>query len=261
MADVMEVAQAAALEGGRSLKATWGKARVLKKKSGIRDLLTQADLEAEERLVAVIRAAFPEHHIWGEEGGRLAGAAASSHCWILDPLDGTTNYLHQVPYCCVSVACLEGQQVTAAVVYAPFQDELFAAARGGGASLNGSPVCVSEVDRLEESLLATGFPTSPDIPLNPHLDIFGTLLQRAQGVRRPGAAALNLAYVACGRFDAFWGTDLKPWDIAAGMLLTVEAGGRVNGYQEEHGKLFPTKLLASNGHIHLLLEELLGAFE
>jgi myo-inositol-1(or 4)-monophosphatase len=259
MTDILAVAQAAALHAGTCLKELWGQVKVLKTKDGIRDVLTCADLEAERRLVETIHAHFPDHHILTEESGQLPSEAPSPYRWILDPLDGTTNYLHQVPYCAVSVACVEAGEPVAAVVYAPFQDELFAARRGSGAMLNGVGIQVSAVDRLEEGLLATGFPSSPGIPLEPHLAIFAQLLRTTQGVRRPGAAALNLAYVACGRFDAFWGADLKPWDIAAGMLLVQEAGGRVGGYRDDRDEPFPSHLIASNGHLHELLNQMLNA--
>jgi myo-inositol-1(or 4)-monophosphatase len=258
-ASILEVARTAAQSAGACLRNAWGRVKVLKAKDGIRDLLTQADLDAEQALIAVIRAAFPDHHILAEESGEVFSQTPSSYCWILDPLDGTTNFVHQVPYCCVSVACTKADQLAAAVVYAPFQEELFAAELGGGATLNGAPIQVSRIDRLEESLLTTGFPSSPGIPLEPHLEVFARLLRKAQGVRRPGAAALNLAYVACGRFDAFWGADLKPWDIAAGMLLVQEAGGLVNGYQSERDQRFPSQLIASNGHLHELLNQILNA--
>jgi myo-inositol-1(or 4)-monophosphatase len=256
---ILEVAQAAAQDAGACLRNAWGRVKVLKAKDGIRDLLTQADLDAEKALIATIRAAFPEHRILAEESGQAFGRTSSPYCWILDPLDGTTNFVHQVPYCCVSVACTKADELAAAVVYAPFQEELFAAESGRGATLNGAPIQVSRIDRLEESLLATGFPSSPGIPLEPHLEIFARLLRVTQGVRRPGAAALNLAYVACGRFDAFWGADLKPWDIAAGMLLVEEAGGAVNGYRSERDQRFPSQLIASNGHLHELLNQMLDA--
>jgi myo-inositol-1(or 4)-monophosphatase len=259
ISDILAVAQAAAVDAGAGLKELWGQVEVLKTKDGIRDVLTRADLEAERRLVEIIRARFPDHHILTEESGRIPSHGESPYRWILDPLDGTTNYLHQVPYCAVSVACEEAGELMAGVVYAPFQDELFTAGRGAGAALNGTAIRVSSMDRLEESLLATGFPASPGIPLEPHLAIFARLLRNTQGVRRPGAAALNLAYVACGRFDAFWGADLKPWDIAAGMLLVREAGGRVAGYRDRQDEPFPTHLIASNGHLHELLNQMLNA--
>ncbi len=259
MEDTLAVAQSAALRAGTCLKELWGEVKVLKTKDGIRDVLTRADLEAERQILNTIRANFPDHDILTEESGELQGGTRSSFRWIIDPLDGTTNYLHQVPYCAVSVACAEAETLVAAVVYAPFQDELFVARRGAGAMLNGTSIRTSTVHRLEESLLATGFPSSPGIPLEPHLAIFAQLLRNAQGVRRPGAAALNLAYVACGRFDAFWGADLKPWDIAAGMLLVQEAGGKVGGYRHNQGETFPSHLIASNGHLYELLNQMLNA--
>jgi myo-inositol-1(or 4)-monophosphatase len=259
MADVLDVAETAALRAGACLKDRWGQVRILKTKDGIRDVLTQADLEAEQYIIATIRDHFPDHHILTEESGQILGEGSNRTCWIIDPLDGTTNYLHQLPYCAVSVACEEEGELVAAVVYAPLLNELFLARRGAGATFNGSRIQTSTVRRLEESLLATGFPCSAGIPLEPHLAVFAQFLRKAQGVRRPGAAALNLAYVACGRFDAFWGADLKPWDIAAGMLLVCEAGGMVSGYPRYRAEPFPAQLIASNGHLHELLNQVLDA--
>ncbi len=258
MTDVLAVAEAAALRAGACLKQRWGQVKVLKTKDGIRDVLTQADLDAERCIIATIREHYPDHHLLTEESGQLPGDSSSGTRWIVDPLDGTTNYLHQVPYCAVSLACQEAGELVAAVVYAPFQDEMFSARRGAGALLNGAAIRTSAVNRLEESLLATSFPCSPGIPLEPHLAVFAQLLHKAQGVRRPGAAALNLAYVACGRFDAFWGADLKPWDVAAGILLVREAGGRVDGFRQDRNEPFPAQLLASNGHLHELLNQVLN---
>lgn len=259
MTDVLDVAEAAALRAGTCLKERWGQVGLLKTKDGIRDVLTQADLDAEQRIIATIRDHFPDHHILTEETGQLLGQRSNRTRWIIDPLDGTTNYLHQLPYCAVSVACEEEGELVAAVVYAPLLDELFLAGRGAGATFNGSRIRTSAVRRLEESLLATGFPCSSGIPLEPHVAIFARFLRKAQGVRRPGAASLNLAYVACGRFDGFWGADLKPWDIAAGILLVREAGGMVSGYPRYRDESFPDQLIASNEHLHELLTQVLDA--
>jgi myo-inositol-1(or 4)-monophosphatase len=259
MTDVLDVAEEAALRAGACLKNRWGQVSILKTKDGIRDVLTQADLEAEQHIIATIRDYFPDHHILTEESGQLLGERSNRTCWIIDPLDGTTNYLHQLPYCAVSVACEEEGKLAAAAVYAPLLNELFLARRGAGATFNGSRIRTSTVHRLEESLLATGFPCSSGVPLEPHLTVFAQFLRTAQGVRRPGAAALNLAYVACGRFDAFWGADLKPWDIAAGMLLVREAGGMVSGYPRHREEPFPAQLIASNGHLHELINQVFDA--
>lgn len=259
MSDLLEVAQTAALRAGACLKNRWGQVKLLKTKDGIRDVLTQADLEAEQLILATIREHFPDHHVLTEESGEQRGDESSRTYWIVDPLDGTTNYLHQIPYCAVSVACQEDGKLVAAVVHAPLLNELFCARRGKGAVLNGSQIRASTVQRLEESLLATGFPASPGISLEPHVAVFAQFLRKTQGVRRPGAAALNLAYVACGRFDGFWGAGLKPWDIAAGMLLVREAGGMVSGYPRNCDEPFPAQLIATNGHLHELLNQVLDA--
>lgn len=187
------------------------------------DLVTEADRASEAAIVAAIRTAFPTAAILGEEGGVYA--ASGDERFIVDPLDGTTNYAHRYPLFCVSIAYERAGRLEAAAIEAPLLGMSFAARRGGGATLNGAPIRVSEVARLEGALVCTGFnPTNFDR----NGAYYEALSRRAQGVRRDGSAALDLALVAAGRFDAFWEWDLKPWDVAAGALLIEEAGGRVS---------------------------------
>jgi myo-inositol-1(or 4)-monophosphatase len=228
------------------------------------DLVTVADRTSETLIRGRLGEAFPEHGIYGEEGTRerLQG----EYRWYVDPLDGTTNFAHGIPHFCVSMglehrpAELEpGQDGTlvAGIIYDPMRDELFAAERGRGARLNGRPMRVSRTPELAEALVATGFP-SRKRHLSPNVHFYHEFTLRSHGVRRAGSAALDLAYVACGRMEGFWEFNLNPWDTAAGILLVEEAGGRVSDFSGAMYHLDSREVLASNGLIH---QELVGLFE
>jgi len=209
------------------------------------DLVTEADRASEAAIVAAVRAAFPAAAILGEEGGVYAGT--SDERFIVDPLDGTTNYAHRYPLFCVSIAYERAGVLEAAAIEAPLMGMRFAARRGGGATLNDEPIRVSATATLRSALICTGF--SPA-----HYDrnggYFAAMSRVAQGVRRDGSAALDLAMVAAGRFDAFWEWDLKPWDVAAGALLIAEAGGRVTAIDGSAFDLAAGSVAASNGRLH-----------
>jgi myo-inositol-1(or 4)-monophosphatase len=242
-----EVAAEAAREGGRELAARLDQHREISFKGGI-DLVTDADKASEARIVACVRAAFADHALLAEEGG--AGAGTAPYRWIIDPLDGTTNYAHGVPHYCVSVA-VEGEDgVLAGAILDPVRGELFVAARGLGATLNERPMQVSASVELGQSLMATGFPY--DLWANPErpLTLFDHFACRARGMRRMGSAALDLAYVACGRFDGFFEFKLKAWDVAAGALLVAEAGGAITHLEGGPLDLANADVLASNGKLH-----------
>ena len=227
------------------------------------DIVTAADRAAEKLIRTRLGEAFPEHGVYGEEGTRER--MEGEFRWYVDPLDGTTNFAHGFPQFCVSmglehraagIKANEDGALVAAVIYDPLRDELFTAERGQGTQLNGRPARVSRTRELAEALLATGFP-SRKRHASPNIHFYQEFTLRSHGVRRAGSAALDLAYVACGRLDAFWEFNLNPWDTAAGILLVEEAGGRVTDFAGGRFQLKSDEILASNRLIH---EELIGFF-
>ena len=221
------------------------------------DLVTAADRASEKLVVERLRARWPQHGIVAEEGTRSETGA--DYRWYVDPLDGTTNFAHGYPVFCVSIALVREKdgQLEVGVLYDPTRDELFAAERGHGATLNGKPIHVSRTSRLQESILGTGFP-SHKRHKNPNIFFYHQITLRSHGVRRAGSAALDLANVACGRYDGFWEFNLNPWDTAAGVLIVQEAGGTVTRFDGTPFRLDSREVLASNGLIH---QELIREFE
>ncbi|OGI42247.1 MAG: inositol monophosphatase [Candidatus Muproteobacteria bacterium RBG_16_64_11] len=215
--------------------------------TGRNDFVSQVDHRSEAAIIDVIRKTYPRHAILAEESGRHAG---HEYEWIIDPLDGTTNYLHGYPQYAVSVAVYHQGKPYQAVVFDPMRDELFTASRGAGAQLNGRRMRVSAVSHLDGALLATGFPFKSMAFLEPWIETFRVLLPRTSGVRRAGSAALDLAHVASGRLDGFWEFGLKPWDMAAGCLLIEEAGGRVGDFAGQGNYLDSGNLVAGNPKIY-----------
>ncbi|MFL6281533.1 MAG: inositol monophosphatase family protein [Pyrinomonadaceae bacterium] len=247
---MLDFAIQTAREAGRVLAEKFGRAIRVTNKGDI-DLVTEADIASERLIVERIRNYHPRHAILTEESGDVValGDVDSEYKWIIDPLDGTTNYAHSYPVFCVSIALEHEGRVVVGVVYDPTRDELFAAERGGGATLNGRSLRVSETSDLNGALLCTGFPYD----VRDRGDFarhFRNFIMRAQSVRRDGAAALDLAYVAAGRFDAFYEEGLRPWDVAAGLLLVEEAGGRVTHYDGSPFRVYTPPIAASNGLIH-----------
>jgi myo-inositol-1(or 4)-monophosphatase len=224
------------------------------------DLVTEADRASERLIVERLRRRWPEHGIIGEEGARSDPSA--EYRWYVDPLDGTTNFAHGYPVFCVSIGLVrnatseEADQLELGVLYDPTRNEMFSAARGQGATLNGKPIHVSQTKALAESVLGTGFP-SHKRHKNPNIHFYHQLTLRSHGLRRAGSAALDLANVACGRYDGFWEFNLNPWDTAAGALLVQEAGGLVTRFDGSPFRLDSREVLASNGVIH---QELLTNF-
>jgi myo-inositol-1(or 4)-monophosphatase len=194
---------------------------------GHADFVTEVDRAAEKVIIETLSQAYPDHGFLGEESGASQPPNAADFTWIIDPLDGTTNFIHGFPQYAVSIGCLHGGQITQGVIYDPSRNDLFTATRGRGAFLNDRRLRVSKRTRLKESLIGTGFPFRDFDKLDKYLQLFRRLTAATAGLRRPGAAALDLAYVAAGRFDGFFEYGLKPWDVAAGSLLVIEAGGLI----------------------------------
>lgn len=226
------------------------------RKKGPIDLVTEADIASEKAIIESIRERFPDHECLAEESG-LNRAAPSAFQWIIDPLDGTTNFTHQIPIFCTSIAFAAHGETLVGVVLNPVSGELFTAVRGRGACLNGRPIRVSEEKNLSESLLVTGFPYDIRQDAGPALARLKNCLEAAQGVRRLGSAALDLCFLACGRFEGFWEENLKPWDTAAGTLIAEEAGARVTDFSGEPYALTKKQILATNGLIHQEMQSLL----
>jgi len=224
---------------------------------GDKNLVTEVDREAERLIVEHLLACFPGHTIIAEEGEYPAGD--SPFRWIIDPLDGTTNYAHGFPWFCVSIGLEAEGELAAGVIYNPLSDELFTAVRGGGAFMNGRRLQVSTRSPLKNTLLGTGFPYDCATDPANNFTNFIAFQKAARGIRRAGAAALDLAYVAAGRLDGFWELKLKPWDVAAGVLLVREAGGTVTTFDGSAYDVFNDRILASNGLIHDDMVALLAA--
>jgi myo-inositol-1(or 4)-monophosphatase len=243
-----DVAIEAATRAGALLRDRVDSIREVRQKSGIVDIVTDVDVQSEQQVCAIIRSAFPTHTIVGEEGGARPGSDAQFR-WIVDPLDGTTNYAHGFPFFCVSIGFEVAGHLQLGVVYAPSLDELFVAESGAGATLNQRPIRVSGIPELSRALLATGFPYDRrEFPRA--LRSFEVVSLACQAVRRAGSAALDLCYVACGRLDGYWEHQLKPWDVAAGALLVREAGGQVTATDGGPFSVDGGQVLSSNGLIH-----------
>jgi len=246
---MLELAIEAARETGKILKHHIGRPKQVEHKLGQEtNLVTEIDRKAEETILRIIKSRYPAHDVLAEESGKHN--QISDYRWIIDPLDGTINFTHGVPIFCVSIALEYKGEIVLGVIYDPNLDELFVAERGRGASLNNRPIRVSTTNNLRESLLVTGFPY--DISVNPDhaIERFVAFLKEARAVRRLGSAALDLCYVAAGRFDGFWEVYLNPWDMAAGVLLVQEAGGTYTDFRGYPSSIYDKQILASNGLIH-----------
>lgn len=247
MTKYQETAVSAALKAGKLLKELLGKAHEVKFKGEI-DLVTEADFQAEKLIIQEIKKKFPDHNFLSEEKGKEG--IDSQFLWLIDPLDGTTNFAHRFPFFAVSIALSIQEEINLGVVYDPNFDELFLAEKGRRAFLNNKPIAVSKNSDLSKTLLATGFPyyvrERPDRPF----ESFRNFYFKTQGVRRCGSAALDLCYVACGRFDGFWEEGLKPWDTAAGSLILKEAGGTLTRFDGSDFDLYFPEVVASNSLIH-----------
>ncbi|HXI94182.1 MAG TPA: inositol monophosphatase family protein [Blastocatellia bacterium] len=243
-----------AKDAGRLLRDRVG-TRIDVDHKGSINLVTDVDLASERLIREAIATYYPRHEILGEEGG--LSESGSEYRWVVDPLDGTTNYAHGYPIFCVSIALECKGEIVLGVVYDPMRDELFAAERGGGAALNNRPIHVSKTAELMQGLLSTGFPYDIKTSKLTNLDHWANFAMNAQALRRDGAAALDLCYVACGRFDGFWELNLSPWDTAAGALIVTEAGGRVTNFSGGPFSNYKPEVVASNGLIHDRMLEVL----
>jgi myo-inositol-1(or 4)-monophosphatase len=245
----VDVATALARDAGKLIRDASGRHRTVERKSAV-DLVTEIDRAAEEIIVSGLRSAFPDHDIVAEESAPKPARGANA-CWYVDPLDGTTNFVHGLPHCAVSMAMASpGGEISVAVVFDPFKNELFTATRRGGARLNGKAIRVSAASTLDESLFVTGFPYDRRQHTKFYISYFETFIRRCRDVRRFGSASLDLCYVASGRFDGFWEWRLKPWDTAAGWLIVEEAGGRVTDFDGSPYDPWLPRILATNGVVH-----------
>ena len=246
MAGELGVALAAAEAAGEILRSSFGREQSVRYKGEV-DPVTEVDERAEEKIGGMLREAFPDYGILAEEGG--ATASGGEYRWIVDPIDGTVNFAHGLPAFCVSIALERAGEIVLGVVHDPIAEEVFVAERGGGATLNGRPIRVSGTDELIRALVATGFPYDRDT-MPAALDLFGRFAVLTQGVRRIGSAALDVCYVAAGRLDGYYERGVKPWDIAAGVLILEEAGGKATGFQGEGLDLEGSEIVASNTALH-----------
>jgi myo-inositol-1(or 4)-monophosphatase len=256
----LEVAVETAREAGKILLAEFDRPQKIGYKGEV-DLVTQADRRSEQLIVNCLRSHFPKHAIVAEEGGKydnVSTGASPPYCWYVDPLDGTTNFAHGYPCFSISIALAEisqdAEDLLVGVVYQPISGELFTAVKGEGAFLNNKKIQVSSVERLATSLLATGFP-SVKRAQNPNIHYYWEFTLRSHAVRRDGSAALDIASVACGRFDGFWEFGLNPWDTAAGVLLIREAGGMATDFAGRPYRPGGQELLASNRRIHTEMQQ------
>lgn len=243
----LHLAEKAVCEAGRMLRQGMSQRREISFKGAV-DLVTNFDRKAQEMVFNRLSAAFPDHGFLAEEG--LHREKAGDFLWVIDPLDGTTNYAHRFPVFCISIALEFQGRVVLGLVYDPMREEIFRAVEAEGAYLNGQEIHVSPVDDLDRSLLATGFPYDVRESRVNNVIHFNKFLVRAQAIRRCGSAALDLCYVACGRFDGFWELKLKPWDVSAGALMVKEAGGRLSDFSGAEFSISNAETLASNGLIH-----------
>jgi myo-inositol-1(or 4)-monophosphatase len=249
---ILQVMLEAVEAGATQLRKYFGQSYQISNKEGLNNLVTEADHASEKEIIETIRRHFPDHSILGEEGGTLQNDGAFK--WIIDPIDGTINFANNIPICCVSIGVEHEGKMVAGVVFNPFMQELFIAEKGKGATFNGKKIQVSTQSKVERSCLVTGFPYTYIDQLNGPLEVFDRLIRRGIPVRRLGSAAIDLCWVAAGRFDGFYEHHLQAWDSAAGFLMVEEAGGKVTDFGGETFSPYQPKIVATNGLIH---EELL----
>ncbi|WP_428236754.1 inositol monophosphatase family protein [Gracilimonas sp.] len=257
----LEVAKQAAKEAATIIREYAGKTSFDVKLKGKNDLVTDADVNSEKRIIKVIEEAFPDDHILAEESQAKA-SIPEGRIWIIDPIDGTTNFAHSFPVYCVSIALWENRQPKVGLVYEVANDELFTATEGGGAYLNEERIWISQNEDPSSSLIGTGFPYNNLNLVDNYLKLFKRMMEKTHGVRRPGSAAWDLCNVACGRFEGFYEYGLSAWDVAAGVLIIKEAGGVITDWKGEGDWLFGQRIIAGNASVHsFLMNEIRACFE
>lgn len=258
---MLEFARMLAQRSGELLLERSSQLRTIAFKSTDRDIVTDADRESEHWLVETIRHHHPTHNIVGEEGtGDISTLQLPGYTWVIDPLDGTVNYAHRLPIFCVSVALLQDGIPVVGAVYVPRLDEMYSAERGKGANLNDQPIQVSQTLLLQDAVLATGFPYDKHISERNNLDNFCAFTRQVRGIRRFGAAAVDLCFVASGRLDGYWEEKLQPWDMAAGILIVEEAGGQITNYAGQSLRMTDGHVIASNRHLHAIMQQTLEPY-
>ena len=258
LAPFKQTAIGAAYKAAEILRSRFGNISRVHKKDAV-EIVTEADTEAEQEIIATIRSRFGDHSILSEEAG--LEETGDDFRWVIDPLDGTVNFAHQVPIFCTSIALTYRNEVVLGVVLNPVDGQLYTALHGQGAELNGRPIRVSTPAAVSESLLVTGFPYHIHEVFEPIMTRFGNCMKASQAVRRLGSAALDICYVACGRFEGFWEQYLKPWDTAAGAMIAAEAGATVTTFSNQPFRTTDQEILVTNGHIHAEMLELLDLRE
>ncbi len=253
MHPLLNIALQAARSAGDVILNSFDKLdRVRVHEKSINDFVSDVDLKAEKIIIETIHKSYPDHSILAEESGEHQ-LKEKDYLWIIDPLDGTTNFLHGFPHFAVSIGLAIKGKIEHGLIFDPFKQEIFSASRGRGAQLNSSRIRTSKVSQLSKALLGTGFPSRNKSLYEKYMSSFERVFQESAGIRRAGACALDLAYIACGRLDGFWEYNLKPWDIAAGSLLVSEAGGFVTDMQGHHDFLKSGEVVAANAKIHATL--------
>ena len=249
MEELKKVLLDATHEAGKIIQSYFNGTFVINHKEGINNLVTEVDHLAEQKIISVIKATYPTHSIIGEESGE--NIQLSDYQWVIDPIDGTVNFAHGIPLCCVSIGLLLNGSVLMGAVYNPMMNELFFAEKGKGATLNGKPIKVSAKSDFKTAFLVTGFPYKwPENSLEHPVKVFERMVLEGLPIRRLGSAAIDLCWVACGRFDGFWEYNLSAWDVAAGYLIVLEAGGTITDFDGNIGNVFDKQTLATNGLIH-----------
>lgn len=249
MTEMKEVLLNATREAGKIILHYFNGVFKIDHKEGINNLVTEVDKHAEDKIIEIIRASFPSHTIISEEVGEMI--KPSQYQWLIDPIDGTVNFAHGIPICCVSIGLLYGADLILGAVYNPMMNELFFAEKGKGATLNGEPISVSKKADFKTACLVTGFPYKwPESSKEHPIKVFERIVLEGLPVRRLGSAAIDLCWVACGRFDGFWEYNLSAWDVAAGYLIVQEAGGTITDFEGARYNVFEKETLATNGLIH-----------